>query len=305
MEIYDYNEILEQTVDHLKTGIQLYPTQVPGLNDYYQVKRGGVTDITGYPYSGKTILLNDILFDLAINHNQTHLIHLPDSGKPAEVVAYLLTKRTGKTFDKRQLHRLIDEDDVIKEMRWITDHFKILKKKSGEKPTPMEFWNYAIELGVDNAGIDSWNYMKHPGKGTDYLADVLSERNELAEKSGVHFFTIIHPRNPNTTDYDKNGNLQAPDVTNLMGGSEWNNNAKNVLVVHKESKESKNYDIYIRKVKPRAVGKTGIITVQLDETFARFYKDEQIIENNFRIVSDAGEEADRHPMQTEPEDLPF
>jgi hypothetical protein len=56
-----------------------------------------------------------------------------------------------------------------------------------------------------------------------------------------------------------------------MGGSEWNNNGKNIIVIHKESKEGDNYDIYMRKIKPRIVGKTGFTTLQYDIIKQKFY----------------------------------
>ena len=72
--------------------------------------------------------------------------------------------------------------------------------------------------------------------------------------------------------YDKDGNLKAPDVYNIMGGSEWNNNGKNIIVVDKESKESINYDIYFRKIKPRIVGGQGVCTLQYDISKQKFYE---------------------------------
>ena len=155
-------------------------------------------------------------------------------------------------------------------MGWISEHFKIYKYGK-VRPTPIEFWEYANTLDVQTACIDSWNYMRHESSGTDYLASVLSQRNELAEKSGKHYFTIIHPKNPTALDYDKHGVLKAPDVFNMMGGSEWNNNGKNIIVVHKESKESFNFDIYFRKIKPRIVGATGITTLQFELKSQLFY----------------------------------
>lgn len=269
LKIIDSNSMHQRMVNYLNTEIQTYSVGFQDVDDHYKVLLGNVTDITGYPYSGKTLWLMETLYNLSEEHGMKHLLHLPDSGKPEEVLATLFQKRTGKTFDKRY-DNIIDEDEIHFHTEWINEHFKILEYH--KRPTPYEFWDFSESLEVHTASIDSWNYMKHEKEGTSYLADVLSYRNEKAEKIGKHFFTIIHPKNPTAFDFDSEGKLKAPDTFSLMGGSEWNNNGKNIIVVHKESKESKNYDIYFRKIKPRVVGKTGFITLQYDIKNQRFFE---------------------------------
>jgi hypothetical protein len=268
-DFYTYAELQDKVLDYFNTEIDLISTCHEPIDEHYKILQGNCTDITGYPYSGKTLFLIDILFNLSMSKGWKHLLHLPDSGKPAEVIANLIHKYTGKSFNKEHSNA-IEEYEILKCIGWITDHFKIYKYGK-ERPTPIQFWEYANTLDVQTACIDSWNYMRHESSGTDYLASVLSRRNELAEESGKHYFTVIHPKNPTALDYDKDGILKAPDVFNMMGGSEWNNNGKNIIVVHKESKESFNFDIYFRKIKPRIVGKTGVITLQFDLKKQLFY----------------------------------
>lgn len=258
------------------TEAKLYSTGHEELDVFYKVYMGSCTDITGYPYSGKTLLLTEILVNTALNEGFKHLIYLPDSGNPTEIAAQIVHKLTGKTFAKgfnnTITKKLIDRgfDKFIK-------HFKIVdkkKEKGAKRITPYELWDFVAESEYDTCTIDSWNYMSHRSElnKTDYLADVLAYRNEVAQNSGKHFFTIIHPRNPVASDYDQDGVLKPPTVHNIMNGSEWNNNGKSIIVVHKEVKEGLNYDIYFRKIKPRAVGSTGNEVIQYDIAKARFYK---------------------------------
>jgi hypothetical protein len=270
LNIKDTFELQNEVISYFEKDIERFSTGLLPADEFYHVLKGNCTDITGYPYSGKTLLLLEILFNLSVKYGFKHLLHLPDSGKPAEVIANLIHKKTGKSFNQNHPNA-IREDEIIKAFTWIGEHFKILQY--GKRPTPIEFWEYSATLDVQTAAIDSWNYMRHLGSGTDYLAEMLSARNELAEKHNKHFFTIIHPRNPTQTDYDKNGVIKAPDVFNLMGGSEWNNNGKNIIVVHKDAKEGDNYDIYFRKIKPRQVGKTGFINLKFDIFRQKFYDD--------------------------------
>ena len=268
LKTVDTNKLLKDVLSHFKDGIRTFSTCHKVIDQYYTFMLGNCTDITGYPYSGKTLFLIEILFNLSKTKGFKHLLHLPDSGKPAEVIANLIHKYTGKSFEKKH-ENVISEDEIIKCYTWISEHFKILEYD--KRPTPIEFWEYAETLDVQTACIDSWNYMRHESSGTEYLAEQLSARNEIAERSKKHFFTIIHPRNPNSNDYDKDGILKPPDVFNLMGGSEWNNNGKNIIAIHKENKESLNFDIYVRKTKPRQVGSVGIATLQYDIKKQKYY----------------------------------
>lgn len=259
-----------------ETEAKLFSTGHEALDQFYKVYMGSCTDITGYPYSGKTLVLTEILVNTALNEGFKHIIYLPDSGNPTEICAQIIHKLTGKTFTKG-FNNTIDKKSIDRGFDKFVEHFRIVdkrKEKGAKRITPYELWDFAAASDYDTCTIDSWNYMNHRSdlSKTDYLADVLAYRNEVAQGSGKHFFNIIHPRNPVTTDYDKDGVLKPPTVHNIMNGSEWNNNGKSIIVVHKEQKEGVNYDIYFRKTKPRAVGKTGNEVIQYDINKARFYK---------------------------------
>ena len=247
---------------------RLYSTNHLTLDPLYKVYLGSCTDITGYPYSGKTLFLKDMLISLSKNHRLRNLIYLPDSGSNFEVGADLIHAVSGKTTQDGYPNT-ITPTELKYWFDWIIQHFIFIRPTSG-KVKPIDFWKEACSMDVHTVSIDSWNYMD-VDRDTKTLGDTISTRNIIAEQSGKHLFTIIHPRNPQGIDYDKEGKLKPPTAFNLMGGSEWNNNGKSIIVVHKESKESPNYDIYIRKTKPRIVGSSGFVTLQHDMVRQQFY----------------------------------
>jgi hypothetical protein len=62
-----------------------------------------------------------------------------------------------------------------------------------------------------------------------------------------------------------------------MGGSEWNNNGRNIVVVHKDSKEDHHpYKITVDKVKPKHYGKLGECVLHIDWASQRFYEFDHI-----------------------------
>lgn len=268
-----------------------------GLARHYSIKAGGVTDWTGYAGSGKTELLLDILKDCSKWYGHKHLIYMPDAGTVEEVVAKLIHKFTGKQFEefyynnegvRMLVKNRITEADMFRQIPEVLEMFKIydpsIKKKNekGKKSTrsktltPTEFWEYAVEnkekLGIFSAVIDSWNYMRHDtegfGREDKWLEDTLSYRNELAEGSNLHFHTIIHPKAPRK---DKTGKVMFPDMHDLKGGSEWSNNGKSIIIVHREE-NSPITNVKIDKAKPRVVGVKGTACLCYDVKAGRYYE---------------------------------
>ena len=101
-----------------------------------------------------------------------------------------------------------------------------------------------------------------------WLEEVLSYRNEVAESNALHLHTIIHPK---AAVKDKNGKIIMPDMHNLKGGSEWSNNGKTIIIAQREF-ESKITDIRIDKAKPKIVGIQGMTALQFDVNYGGFYE---------------------------------
>ena len=65
-----------------------------------------------------------------------------------------------------------------------------------------------------------------------------------------------------------------PDMNDLKGGSEWANNGKSIIIVHREFGSSIT-DIKVNKAKPRIVGVQGLTTLQYDVKVGAFYETDE------------------------------
>jgi hypothetical protein len=245
------------------------------FNDHYSMQLGNCTDWTGFPMSGKTQVLMECLLNTSIWYGWRHLVYFPDVGSNIEVIADLIHKKTGKTFDPLQEHSITDEE-IVKELDWITHHFKVLTKKEvTAKMTATQFWELAVtiknEEGLETASIDSWKDLNHPyaeyGGYAQYLEFVLPYRNQIAEDNNLHLHTIIHPK---LTEKEK-GKRVAPGPYDLKGGSEWFNSGKCMITVHREDLTDNTVEIYFNKIKPRSIGKIGFIDLKFDLKTFRYY----------------------------------
>ena len=256
----------------------------PLLDEYYTLALPGCTDITGFPASGKTEFWLEVLLNASLFYGWKHLLYVPDIGDKNEILAILIHKVTGKTFDKRFVKsNYISEQEVDRNLDWVLHHFRILTKVDLKaKITPYEFYDLAAKInaetegGIQTATIDSWKDMKH-GIGLDgegfarddkYLEDVLSYRNAMAELHGMHFGTIIHPTK---TEADKDGHRKPPTPYDLKGGSEWYNSGKCMITVHRQSGHPNAVDVMITKAKPKSVAAIGKVEFFFDRHLARFY----------------------------------
>lgn len=268
-----------------------------------KVEKDIVDDYYGFTIDGDSLFL---LEDFTVTHNTTmlleclkntyewyghrHLIYMPDAGSNAEVIGDIIHKVTGKQFDefyydsdgnKVAINNRIEKDEIIKILPKILDAFKVYipvpkKGEATKSVTPKEYWTFAAEnkkeLGIFSAVIDSWNYMRHDTEGFSredkWLEDTLSFRNDLAERSKLHFHTIIHPK---SAKKDKDGKIVMPDYHEMKGGSEWGNNGKSIVIVHRDF-DSNQTVVKVDKAKPKIVGVKGVTTLNYDISKGAYYE---------------------------------
>jgi hypothetical protein len=287
MDIIKADTVRERLREYYHTGGgSTFYLGFKGLGSLYSIKEGGCTDWSGLPGSGKTEVLLDSLKFCSRHYKHKHLIHMPDAGTVEEVIGKLIHKMSGKQFEefyfdtdgnKRLIENRVTEEELEHYLPIVLEYFKILdpeKSNNSKALTPKEFWQFAAdnkkELGIFSGVIDSWNYMKHDVGALRYdqwLEDTLSFRNELAERNDLHFHTIIHPKSGKKVE----GKLQMPDMHDLKGGSEWSNNGKSIIIVHREF-GSMVTDIKVNKAKPRIVGVQGLTALQYDLQKGAFYE---------------------------------
>lgn len=273
----DYvNKLIKHRDNYNKKGKYLGFSRIHKL---YTMQLGTCTDWTGFPRSGKTQMLMELLLNTSKWYGWKHLVYFPDVGNSTEIIADLLHKLTGKTFDNKYENSITDEE-IYKEINWLLEHFKILTKVDIKaKITPYQFWDLAVTMklkdNIHTASIDSWKDMRHDtskfGRDDKYLEDVLSYRNSVAETHNIHLHTIIHPK----LTTKENGKREAPTPYDLKGGSEWFNNGKCMITIHRESMETTDVEFIVHKAKPRSVGTTGGCRLNFDLKKLVYYELEQ------------------------------
>lgn len=312
-DIVKSTDIFDDIVKYAKEGaLKGKYLGFPSIEKYYSMSLPGVTDWTGFPRSGKTQVLMEFLLNTSVFYGWKHLIYFPDVGNTKEIIADLLHKVTGKTFDNRYDNH-ITEKDISMNLDWVLQYFKILTKIDLKcKLTPYQFWDLAVKMKAEEdlhtASIDAWKDMRHDtiafGRDDKYLEDVFSYRNAMAEKHKLHFHTIIHPIK---TDKDSKGNRKPPTPYDLKGGTEWFNNGKNMVTVHRD-RDDNSVKLYWNKIKPRSIGKTGITELKFDLKRFRYYEEDmgkKLFANKEVVKTQKSKVSEIKPVITDNDELPF
>ena len=302
-ELVKISDVRDELMTYLKTGgKKRFYCGHEKIDKLYGVREGSRTDWSGYPGSGKTELLFEILWNTSQYYDHKHLIHMPDAGSHAEVVAKIFHKVTGKRLErfywtkegKQENQNLPTPQELDRYLPEIIHYFKIYKPS--KVPTPKEFWDYAEknkdELEIFSAVIDSWNYMKHneDGEREDiYLAKILQYGNDLVERSNLHLHTVIHPRSGAIKM--KDGNIMPPTTHEMKGGSEWGNYGKNVIIVHRP-KDQTHSEIHVNKVKGANIGIAGMDVLWYDIKNGKYF--DTVIENGTLIKKYASKELEQN-----------
>ncbi len=277
-KILEFSDVQEDLEQYHKTGGNpgLY-LGFQSMEKYYSMRQDSVTDWTGLPQSGKTELMLECLFNTSAFYGWKHLLCVPDIGDAVEVMAILIHKHTGMTFDKNY-NNFINIKDAFKSCSWLLEHFKILHKTdNGPILSPVQFWDLAVQhkkdLKINTAVIDSWkdmrhDYKAHGGTYAQYLSNVLPYRNFLSEKNNIHFHTVIHPKTPRR---DEKGRFYHPQVDDMEGGAQWNNSGKTIISVHRKTFDTIVADVQMLKVKPKVIGKRGFFAINFDVSVSRYF----------------------------------
>ena len=263
----------------------LLSTGFKSLDEYYQIRPSNTTIIYGYPASGKSEFALQLLVGLATSKYKRNLIYTPETGGAAEIFSEIAHSLTGKTFDKR-FSNYISEAEIYKVQSFISDYFTIIED-DGIKDLTLEHYEELVKevirdgKGLDCTLIDNFNDLQHSTSDLNniaaYLPSFLKKWNSISKQNNIHSFMVCHARNPNGL---KSGELpKAPSVFEINGGQAWFAKAQSLICVNRQYeemngvfKQSNTVDIDIKKIKPKIVGKRGLVNLEFDFAKKCYYE---------------------------------
>ncbi len=272
--VMDYaSEVERLYVEGIPRGVS---TGWPSIDEHYNVRAGDVTVVTGAPNSGKSEWLDALMVNLAAHHGWRFGVFSPEQGSPAEHIAKLCEKRTGKPFNNGPTQRMTptERDQAL---TWANEHFTWLSPESPTLPSLLSIGRQLVlRRGVRGIVIDPWNEVEHSRPKeqteTEYIGLCLAQLRQFARLHKVHAWIVAHPqklqKDPKTGQYPVAGPYE------ISGSANWHNKPDVVVSVWRERRPdhiTSSVDVHIQKVRSKYVGRLGVATLNWDRVTGRYF----------------------------------
>lgn len=272
---------LRNALDFLDETLMLYregrarghSTGWPALDELMTIAERRVSVVTGIPGSGKSEFIDALAVNLA-QRCGWRFAFCSFENPPADHLSKLAEKYLGLPFWDGPRRRMT-EAELRNAMEWLNDHFHLIRFDD-EAPTIDAILDKAraavMRHGVRGLIIDPYNEIEHRRPSnmseTEYVSQTLGRVRRFSENHGLHTWFVAHPRIMRREKAD--GPLPVPTLYDISGSANWANKADIGLVVHRLDPASDRVDIYIRKVRFKAEGKVGGVSLRWDRSTGRY-----------------------------------
>lgn len=234
------------------------------VDQYYTVRPGELTVVTGMPNSGKSNWLDALLVNLARLHGWRFAIFSPENQPLEDHMARMIEKWAGVPFAMGPMERM-DEESLELGMRWVGEHFAWILPDDDSEWTIETVLDRAKALvfrnGIRGLVVDPWNELEHATPAgiteTVYTGQVLKRVRQFARHHGVHVWIVAHPQK--LYREKDTGNYPVPSLYDIAGSANWRNKADCGVVVWRDFQDKRApVEIHIQKIRFRQIGKVGM-----------------------------------------------
>lgn len=242
------------------------------INEYYTVRGGEFTVITGYPGSGKSSWLDNLMINLASSEDWKWAVFSAENYPVSRHIAGLMEIYSGRPFRKGPTQRM-ERSDVSTYLRWIHDRFRFIQPKE-DRYSLDRIVQAAIQISdIDALVVDPWNELDHSRprdmREDEFISVSLTKLRWFARMAEIAVFVVAHP-----AKYVRQPGKDRPvaSLNDVKGASEWYAKADNGISVWRDETDSTGAaDVHIQKIRFREIGRAGgAVRLYYDRTSGRF-----------------------------------
>lgn len=271
--LHTANDYYSQIMD-LYDGNYIKPIEIgmKGLDDIYKIMTGTFHTITGIPNHGKSIFLDQILLNLAINHDWSFAIFSPEHST-AMHIRRLVQMYKQKAFDEGFNNRM-NKDELSDAVAFIQKHFYFIETRDSVPDIDM-ILNIAkssvFKYGINGLVIDPYNEVNAKRSGNtredEHIRDFISLCKRFARVYEIVCWVVAHPTKLPKSD---NGAYSPPTAYDISGAAHWHNQADAVLTIHRDF-EDNTTKVITRKIREQDLyGKIGEVKFEYDMSLRSF-----------------------------------
>jgi len=240
-----------------------FSTGYSSLDTIYTVAPGQLTVITGYPSSGKSNWVDQIMVNLARDHDWKFAV-CSFENQPEIHISRLMEIYTKKRFFEGANRMTAAEKEVA--FKWVTDHFLFIDS-NGEEPSTLdsilERARVAVKrMGVRGLVIDPYNYIELNRDNiseTDAISQMLTKVQKFCKAHDVHTWFIAHPSKIQRSGVEQ----PRPDGMSISGSMAWWAKADCGVTIHRQTDH---VEVAVWKCRYRWVGTHGETTLIFQKT---------------------------------------
>lgn len=228
------------------------------VDEIYTVVQGQLTVVTGYPSSGKSNFVDQMMVNLAKKSNWNFAVCSFENAPELHIARLMEIQQNKKFFEGKDR---MTEEEHKDAFSWVNDHFTFLTHESSEPSTIdsiLDRLKVAVaRSGIRGAVIDPYNYiiMDKETSETESISNMLTRIQSFAKSYGVHIWFVAHPAKMQRQGTD----LPRPDGMSISGSMAWWAKADVGLTVYRKDQ---NTEIICWKCRYRWVGQTGIAELE-------------------------------------------
>ena len=243
-------------------------TGYANVDEIYTVVQGQLTIVTGYPSSGKSNFVDQLMVNLARTHDWKFALCSFENQPEVHISRLMEVYKEKRFFDGTQRMTEAEKNEAF---TWVEPHFMFLDSE-GQEPSTIDSILERARIAVARTGIrglviDPYNYIENKGGQAEheFISSMLTRMQTFAKAFGVHVWFVAHPSKITRSGMD----LPRPDGMAISGSMAWWAKADCGITVHRAKTE---VEIAVWKCRYRWVGGQGETTLKYNRTTGTYYE---------------------------------
>jgi len=229
------------------------------LDDIYKILPSTFHVITGIPNHGKSLMLDQILLNLASRHGWKFAIFSPEHSTSMHI-RRMVQMYCQKAFDEGFGNRM-SRAELVEAMSFIDKHFFFIESKDAVPDIDMIIEvskSSVMKHGVRGIIIDPFNEVSAKRAGNqredEHIRDFISKCKQFARNYSCTMWVVAHPTK---MQKEQDGSYSPPSAYDISGAAHWHNQSDVVITVHRDFDDNST-SVITRKIREQDLyGKIG------------------------------------------------
>ncbi len=240
-----------------------FSTGYSSIDSIYTVAPGQLTVVTGYPSSGKSNFIDQVMVNIAKSSDWKFAVCSFENQPEIHITRLMEIYTEKRFFDGKERMTQLERDAAF---QWVKDHFLFIDSQ-GEEPNTLDSILDRARIAVKRMGvrglvIDPYNYLdlnRENTTETEAISNMLTRVQKFCKAHDVHTFFIAHPSKITRAGVEQ----PRPDGMSISGSMAWWAKTDCGITVHRQDKW---VEVAVWKCRYRWVGTQGETSLLYNKT---------------------------------------